>query len=104
MRGRTLRDCADFVRSKTSGPFTVTIDIFFPDAALLDAAWTCNGLSKAAIAELYKVPQDSIRRFRVDQAKALKISLPRRIPAGDIGDTDVAGGQQFAPLLDIMVP
>ncbi|MGE4302642.1 MAG: DUF4387 family protein [Novosphingobium sp.] len=104
MSARTLRNCADFVRSKNSGPFTVTIDIFFPDTALLDAAWTCEGLSKAAVADLYKVPQSSIRRFRVDLVKALKISLPRRIPAGEIGDTDVAGGQQFAPLLDIMVP
>ena len=35
---------------------------------------------------------------------AWKATLPRRIPSGAVGDTDVYGAQQHAPLLDIEVP
>ena len=40
---------------------------------------------------------------RLRQAK-FKATLPRLIPAGDIGDTDVYGAQQHAPLLDVEIP
>ena len=33
--------------------------------------------------------------------RAFKATLPRLVPAGEIGDTDVYGAQQHAPLLDI---
>jgi hypothetical protein len=39
-----------------------------------------------------------------DAAYAFKATLPRLVPAGDIGDTDVYGAQQHAPLLDIEIP
>ena len=35
---------------------------------------------------------------------AFKATIPRRIPSGDIGDTDIYGAQQHAPLLDVEVP
>ena len=34
-------------------------------------------------------------------ALAVKITLPREIASGDVGDRDVYGAQQHAPLLDI---
>ncbi len=37
-------------------------------------------------------------------ARAFKATLPRLVPAGDIGDTDVYGAQQHAPLLDVDIP
>jgi hypothetical protein len=37
-------------------------------------------------------------------ALALKAALPRLMPAGDIGDTDVYGAQQHCPLLDVDIP
>ncbi len=39
-----------------------------------------------------------------DAGLAFKATLPRLIPAGDIGDTDVYGAQQHAPLLAVEVP
>ena len=39
-----------------------------------------------------------------DAANAFKATLPRLVPAGDIGDTDVYGAQQHAPLLDVDIP
>jgi len=35
---------------------------------------------------------------------AFKAILTRLVPAGDIGDTDVYGAQQHAPLLDVDIP
>jgi hypothetical protein len=37
-------------------------------------------------------------------ALAFKATLPRLVPAGDIGDTDVYGAQQHGPLLDVDIP
>ena len=39
-----------------------------------------------------------------DVAYAIKITIPRLVPSGDPGDTDVYGAQQHAPLLDIEIP
>jgi hypothetical protein len=39
-----------------------------------------------------------------DAAMAIKATFPRLVPAGGIGDTDVYGCQQHAPLLDIDIP
>ncbi|MBO0739264.1 MAG: DUF4387 family protein, partial [Alphaproteobacteria bacterium] len=39
-----------------------------------------------------------------DAAYAFKATLPRLVAAGDVGDTDVYGAQQHAPLLDVDVP
>jgi hypothetical protein len=37
-------------------------------------------------------------------AFAFKASFDRPIPSGAVGDTDVYGAQQHAPLLDVEVP
>lgn len=101
MSKHRLRDRAAFIRSKNAGPFAITIDIFFESREDLDLAWRCEDLAIPVIASLYGVSTEHVQRFRIDQALAMKISLPRPIPAGESGDTDVAGGQQFAPLLNV---
>jgi len=39
-----------------------------------------------------------------DAANAIKITIPRPIISGDIMDTDVFGGQQYGPLVELEVP
>ncbi|MGZ9039111.1 MAG: DUF4387 family protein, partial [Burkholderiales bacterium] len=39
-----------------------------------------------------------------DAANAIKITIPRPIVSGDVNDTDVYGGQQHGPLVDVEVP
>ena len=39
-----------------------------------------------------------------DAANAIKITIPRPTISGDIDDTDVFGGQQHGPLVDVEVP
>jgi hypothetical protein len=49
-----------------------------------------------------------VKEFRLftvyDAALAFKAILPRLVPAGDIGDTEVYGAQQHGPLLEVEIP
>ena len=99
----TLRDLAIFVRSKNAGPFMLTIDLFFRDAADCARVLASGMLGAESIARIYGVPGQSVRTIPVPQANAIKVSFPRPLPAGDIGDADVAGGQQFLPLLGLAI-
>jgi len=96
-----LRDLAVFVRSKNAGPFMLTIDVFFEGPADCQRVIDSGVITPQKIASLYAVAQDSIKIIHVVPAHALKISFPRPLPAGDVGDSDVAGGQQFVPLLNL---
>ncbi len=88
------------IRSKNAGPFTITIDLFFEDHASYRALRSLDELGAAAIAELYGVDVEAVEIHDVPSIDALKISLPRRIPGGTPGDTDVTGGQQYGPLVE----
>ncbi len=50
------------------------------------------------------MPEDEVLFFEHDRALALKASIPRPVPSGDIEDTDVFGGQQHGPLVDLEIP
>jgi hypothetical protein len=97
----TLRDKVVSVRSKNAGPFTVTFDLFFPDPATFDEICASQILNSEAVGRLYGLDAAQVRIFEFEPALAIKISVPRLLPGGAPGDSDVAGGQQFAPLLDI---
>ncbi|MFC1935705.1 DUF4387 family protein [Chloroflexota bacterium] len=47
---------------------------------------------------------EDILFFECDNALAIKFSIPRPVFSGDLEDSDVYGGQQYAPLLDIELP
>ena len=88
------------IRSNNAGPFSITIDLFFEDRATYQALRSLPEFSAASIAELYDVGVDTVAIHDVPSIDALKISLPRRIPGGTPGDTDVTGGQQYGPLVE----
>lgn len=102
--GVRLRELAVFIRSKNAGPFMLTIDIFFGSAADCQRVIESRTFSSAAVAAIYRIAPASVQIIHVQQSNALKISIPRPLAAGDVGDRDVAGGQQFAPLLDLTIP
>ncbi len=97
----TLLDKVVSVRSKNAGPFTVTFDLFFPDAATFEEVCASKILNPETVGRLYNLEAAQVRIFEFEPALAIKISVPRLLPGGAPGDSDVAGGQQFAPLLDI---
>jgi hypothetical protein len=99
-----LRDLAIFVRSKNAGPFMLTIDMFFDGPADCERVIKSGAITPATIAAIYKVRAETVKVIHVPPANALKVSFPRPYPAGEVGDNDVAGGQQFVPILDVMIP
>ncbi|WP_372784644.1 DUF4387 domain-containing protein [Phenylobacterium sp.] len=100
----SLKDVAQYVRSKAAGPFWVTIDIFCGDAATFERVRKAQSLSADAVAKLYGVSADSVRVFEVEPLNVLKISFPRLRPQGSPHDADSHAGQYFVPLLTAPVP
>lgn len=96
-----LIDIAQVIRSKNAGPTTLTLDLLFNDAADYERACRSPALRAEAIAARYGVPAERVQVMPYPPALAIKISLDRRVIAGDPGDRDVYGAQQHAPLLEV---
>ncbi len=99
-----LWELAKLVRSKNAGPFVLTFDIMFDDAETYQWVIGARVLSREVVSGLYGVPASDVLFFECDNALAIKFSIPRPIFSGDLGDSDVFGGQQYAPVLNIEVP
>lgn len=99
-----IRDLAQVCKSKNAGPFMLTIDVLFEDPAVYRQVKATGVLDAALFARLYGVPEEDVLFTAYDAASAFKATLPRLVPAGDFGDTDVYGAQQHAPLLDVDIP
>ena len=99
-----VRDVARVCKSKNAGPFELTIDLVFEDADTFDRVKRTGVLGAALFARLYGVPAEHVLFTPYDAAFAFKATLPRLVPAGEFGDTDVYGCQQHAPLLDVDLP
>jgi len=101
---RKLMEMTTLIRSKNAGPFVMSFDIMFDDAAKYRHVKNSNVLNQQLFSELYNIPRDQVHFVSSDAAMAFKISIPRPIPAGDLGCTDMHAGQQYSPLLDIEIP
>jgi hypothetical protein len=99
-----IRDIAKVCRSKNAGPFQLTLDIVFDDAEVFRAVEASGVLNAELIAKLYGLKASEVLFTPYPPALAFKATIPRLVPAGDFGDTDVYGSQQHAPLLDIEIP
>jgi hypothetical protein len=99
-----LKDIAKACKSKNAGPFDITLDIMFDDAKLFERVRATGVINAALIARLYGVAESDVLFTEYPPALAWKATLPRRIASGAVGDTDVYGAQQHAPLLTIDVP
>jgi len=100
---RKLSDLAAILRSKNAGPFTLTVDFLFDDKDLYNKIKIADTLDEKKIAELYKVPADTVKVYYFDTANGIKVTIPRRVSSGCGRDTDVYGAQQHMPLMDITV-
>jgi hypothetical protein len=88
------------VRSKDAGPFMLTLDLFFVDAHVRRALTPV--LSPERIGALYGVDPSTVEVYELPDINALKISFPRRVVSGDLGDTDITGGQQYALVVEMI--
>src|SRR3954470_18965076 len=100
----TIGDLAVLVRSKNAGPFWLTIDIMFDDAAKYRRVRDNEVITRAGIARLFRREPADIIVVNHDAALAIKVSFPRPQSSGSKYDSDVYGGQQYAPLLSLPVP
>jgi len=99
-----LRDLAKVCKSKNAGPFEVTIDLMFETREIYDQVVKSGIINERLFARLYGVDAKDVLYTPYPAALALKGTIPRRISSGDVGDTDVYGAQQHAPLLDVEIP
>ncbi len=97
-----LMEVAQVIRSKNSGPYELTLDIIFRDWDMFDRFCRARAINAGLIAGLYRVPVGHvINVIEFKPAKAIKATIVRPIPSGDLGETDVYGAQQHAPLLGL---
>lgn len=95
-----LIDVASVIRSKNAGPFELALDVFFDNAEQFAAARDSGALGRHALAQLYAVaPDDVLGVYWFEPALAWKGVLRRPVSSGTVGDRDVYGAQQHAPLL-----
>lgn len=100
----TLGELAKLIRSKNAGPFLLTFDVMFGDEATYRRVIASGVLTRARFAELYRLPESEVTLFHHDAARAIKISIPRPYVQCDLDDGDAYGGQQHAPLVELVVP
>lgn len=100
-----LKDLAEVIRSKNSGPFEITFDVMFADIATYRRVAASGVLTQELVCKLYRVqPQDIVALLFFEPALAFKFTLRRGWAQGSIGERDTFGAQQAAPLMDIEIP
>ena len=100
----TIADLAVLVRSKNAGPFWLTIDIMFDSEDNYRRVRDSEAINRAGIARMFRREPADIIVVNHDAALAIKVSFPRPQSSGSKYDSDVYGGQQYAPILSLVIP
>jgi hypothetical protein len=100
----TLAELTRVLRSKNAGALLCTMDLMFDDVEVYEHVRDSGVITPALIASLYSVSQNEVSIIPYDVAMAIKITVPRLVPSGSFGDTDIYGAQQHGPLLTIEIP
>jgi hypothetical protein len=102
--GEKITELVDVIRSKNAGPFELTFDLIFKDFTSYKKVKEAGVINKGLISQLYQIPEDDISAIiEFDPAKAIKVTIKRNRSAGALGERDVYGAQQHAPLFSIEV-
>jgi hypothetical protein len=100
-----LNELASVIRSKNAGPHVLTLDVLFGRQSDYLRLKQMGFFSSDRVAAAYGISADQVLKVvYFDPAWAVKINLMRPLASGDVGDSDVYGAQQHAPLLTWMVP
>lgn len=96
-----LYDAAQVIRSKNAGPFAVTVDLFFRDAATFDLARRSRLLTPAGVAAAYGVDESTVKGvWWDDRIQAAKVSLERWSSSSDPFCSDLFGAHLHTPLAE----
>lgn len=90
------------VRSKDAGPFMLTIDLFCHDGESFRLVVGSGLLAPGTFAELYGVAAEDVEIHVIEAINAVKVSFPRPVASGELADADITGGQQYAPLVELL--
>jgi hypothetical protein len=99
-----LAEMAGLIRSKNAGPFLLTFDIMFDNEEKYRRVVSARIITKEWFEKAYGIPAGEVDIYFYEPAWAIKVTIPRPIPSGDPFDTDVYGGQQYGPLVNLEVP
>jgi hypothetical protein len=99
----TIADAAALVRSKNAGPFWLTIDVMFKEAASYGRACRSAQMAPDALSRLLRIDPQGLVISKMDAVSTIKISFPRRVSAGSPRDSDTLGGQQYAAILGLRI-
>jgi hypothetical protein len=97
-----LTDTFRLIRSKDAGPFMLTIDLFCHDAEAYRRVLDVGVVSPATFAELYGVAAGDVEIHLGESIHAIKVSFPRPVASGELADSDITGGQQYGPLVELL--
>ena len=94
-----LKDVAAVVRSKNAGPYELTLDVLLRSEEMFRKMRDAEVINKKTIAELYSLrEEDVLSIIYFPNALAIKATIVRPLPSGALGERDVYGAQQHAPL------
>lgn len=96
-----LRDVASVIRSKNAGPFELTLDVLLKDDETFEKLKNADVINTKSIAQLYRIPEENVIGIvYFPNARAIKATIVRPLASGALGERDVYGAQQHAPLVD----
>lgn len=96
-----LKDVANVIRSKNAGPYELTLDVLLKDGEIFTKLRQADIINKKTIADLYRIPEtDVLSIVWFPNARAVKATIVRPLPSGAMGERDVYGAQQHAPLVN----
>lgn len=104
MERAKLYDLAKVIRSKNSGPFSITLDVLFDDPSVYEQIKNSGVINREEIASLYHIRPEMVTQLVFfDAALGFKITFDRMISSGTSLDSDVYGAQQHAPLGEMVI-
>lgn len=96
-----LKDIANVIRSKNAGPYELTLDVLLKDRETFEKMEKGAIINKTVISRLYRIPEEDVLSIvYFPNALAIKATIVRPMPSGALGERDVYGAQQHAPLVD----
>ncbi len=98
-----LWEMTRLIRSKNAGPFELTFDIIFKTATGYTKVSEAGLINTDWVARTYGVAESLVKVINYPAANAIKVTIPRPITSGDLQDSDVYGGQQHGPFVELEV-
>ena len=96
-----LKDIANVIRSKNAGPYELTLDVLLKDDQMFTKLRQADIINKKTISALYRIPEEDVLSIVwFPNARAIKATIVRPLPSGAMGERDVYGAQQHAPLVN----